>query len=127
MPETPQRKQTNDAMLKERERQMGEKRQILGADEKTPNDEQLTKGQGYGKQRFPADDQGGLRKRQSDLSDIHKEHERRVGIERQMFSEDPDAPDDFRKACKEDEHILNKIGKIFHEGRTFLSLTLQRL
>lgn len=76
-----------------------------------------TKGEQNEGERLTADSEGGLGERQGNLSDIQKEYERRVGIERQVFSEDPDAPDDFREACNEDGHIPNKIGKSLSQGK----------
>lgn len=58
------------------------------------------------RERPSTSDKGGFGERQGDLSIVQKEHERQVGIERQMFSEALDVPDDFREACEKGQGII---------------------
>jgi hypothetical protein len=102
LPESSKRRKITDAVLKEREGQVGKEGQIYGENEKA---------------RLTPDDQGGLRERQGNLSDIHKERERQVGIERQIFSKADYVPIRFKKACNKDGHVPNKIGKSLSQGK----------
>ncbi len=63
------------------------------------------KQKGEPNERRTANDQNRGQKRNGVVSEVSQEHERRVGAERQIISENVHAPRDLREACKNGQGI----------------------
>jgi hypothetical protein len=67
------------------------------------------RGESNGQEERPAANAGDQEqgKRDNILPEVHEEHKRRVGIEQQGISTDPNAPVNLRDACKEGRGIVH--------------------